>query len=339
MTISEHLHSSGSLSAGRHIAEIEESDIVVAEVIERLGFYPTESVIARWTSHGSEVLLQRVDLVMPGACPDFASWISEFVEPSLQYQPGQVSFVIVSEKPVETLQAFIVQAVPLIEVTSVEIGGYVVLSESGIWSPTCKPGCEPHAKPQTDALLPVVAPSRDALLESYRYIPELGIARKVRDQAMADLDPESDQWRVGAVEELKTVLTSNVVSISNLQIARIASLSMDVRTRDTFLWDIATLEVDPMISARILSGMLPHLKGQWAAPIATMAGICWWVTGNGARANICIDRALADDARYSLATLVRAALLSGLSPIFWIEGVQELTRDECLNGVHIAESA
>jgi len=339
MTISEYPHSSDSTSVSQHIVEIEKCDSITAEVIERLGFFPTESLIALWKSNGAEVLLQRVDLVMPGACPDFNSWITEFVEPSLQYQPEQVSFVIVSETQVEMIREFINGVTPLIEAEFVEVSDYVVLSESGLWSPVCDPGCAPHLKPKTDVTLLGVAPSRGALFESYRYIPELGIARRVREEAMAGLNPESDQWRVGAVEELKKILTNNAAPPSNLQIARVASLSMDVKTRDTFLWDIAALEVIPINSARILSGMLPHLQGPWAAPIATMAGICWWVTGNGARANICIDRALSEDKRYSLATLVRAALLSGLSPRFWIESVQELTRDQCLYGVQIAEPA
>jgi hypothetical protein len=339
MTTSEIAGSSGSESVYEHMAEIDEHDNVAAEVIGRLGFYPLESVIARWISGGSEVLLQRVDLVLPSACADFASWITEFVEPSLRYRPERVSFLVVSEEPIEMLQEFIVQASLFIKAKFVEIDDYVVLSEAGIWCYACDSGCRPHPKPQTEEVLPDVAPSRDALFESYHYIPELGIARKVQQEAFADLEPESDAWRLGAVEELKAFVSGKAESASDVQIARIASLSLDVRTRDTFLWEVATLEVNPLISARIFSGMLPHLRGQWAAPIATMAGICWWVTGNGARANICIDRALSEDQAYSLATLVRAALVSGLSPNFWIESVQELTRDECLYGGQIAESA
>ena len=53
-------------------------------------------------------------------------------------------------------------------------------------------------------------------------------------------------------------------------------------------------------------------------------------------ANVCINRAVTDAPGYSLAIMVRAALEHALPPDFWLESINELTRDECLAGRDVA---
>jgi len=53
--------------------------------------------------------------------------------------------------------------------------------------------------------------------------------------------------------------------------------------------------------------------GYVAAP-ATLLAFCAWQAGDGALANVALDRALGDDPGYSMALLLRDALDSGLSP-------------------------
>src|SRR5262249_56972532 len=50
--------------------------------------------------------------------------------------------------------------------------------------------------------------------------------------------------------------------------------------------------------------------GYVAAPSSLLA-FCAWQSGNGALANLALDRALADDPRYSMAMLLRQAIDSG----------------------------
>ena len=54
-------------------------------------------------------------------------------------------------------------------------------------------------------------------------------------------------------------------------------------------------------------------RGFAAAP-ASLLAFCAWQAGDGALANIALDRALADDRRYSMARLLRQALDSGAPP-------------------------
>jgi len=53
--------------------------------------------------------------------------------------------------------------------------------------------------------------------------------------------------------------------------------------------------------------------GYVAAPASLLAFVAWQ-SGNGALANVALDRALADDARYSMARLLRQAIDSGVPP-------------------------
>jgi hypothetical protein len=53
--------------------------------------------------------------------------------------------------------------------------------------------------------------------------------------------------------------------------------------------------------------------GYVAAPAALLAFVAWQ-SGDGALANVALDRALADNARYSMAVLLRDALDSGAPP-------------------------
>ena len=54
-------------------------------------------------------------------------------------------------------------------------------------------------------------------------------------------------------------------------------------------------------------------RGYVAAPASLLAVVAWQ-SGDGALANVALDRALADNPRYSMALLLRRALDSGASP-------------------------
>ncbi|MGB7450089.1 MAG: DUF4192 domain-containing protein [Ornithinimicrobium sp.] len=57
-----------------------------------------------------------------------------------------------------------------------------------------------------------------------------------------------------------------------------------------------------------------HVPAPWAAPWLTVTGFVAWQAGDGALANIAIERALRCDPRYALARLMSLALTSALPP-------------------------
>ena len=54
--------------------------------------------------------------------------------------------------------------------------------------------------------------------------------------------------------------------------------------------------------------------GYVAAPAALLAFVAWQ-SGDGALANVALDRALADDPRYSMALLLRQVITAGAPPV------------------------
>ena len=78
----------------------------------------------------------------------------------------------------------------------------------------------------------------------------------------------------------------------------------DIRVRDTFLWDMAQPGTDPRAVADRLADLVRCAPAGLVAPAATALAIAHWSSGDGARANVALDRADADDPDYSLAHLV-----------------------------------
>jgi hypothetical protein len=116
------------------------------------------------------------------------------------------------------------------------------------------------------------------------------------------------------------------------QIATTAVGLGDVRVRDTALWDLMQPGVDRDAVASNLASVVRLAPDGHVAPAATVLAICHWTSGDGARANVALEHALADDPDYSLAGLVGASLRSGLPPKAWSDALAGLSRDVCRHG-------
>jgi len=96
------------------------------------------------------------------------------------------------------------------------------------------------------------------------------------------------------------------------EIARITVALRDLRVRDD-----AWARMDPAHAEghlRLWTDVVRRAQpGYVAAPAALLAFVAWQ-SGNGALANVALDRALADDPRYSMATLLREVITAGAPP-------------------------
>ncbi len=94
----------------------------------------------------------------------------------------------------------------------------------------------------------------------------------------------------------------------------------DIGARDACLAWIDTRR--RLLDATI--GMLTELVGRASPPYgaapAALLGFCAWQRGDGALANLAVDRALADDPDYRLARLLASGLACGLPPHAWRDG-------------------
>ena len=99
---------------------------------------------------------------------------------------------------------------------------------------------------------------------------------------------------------------------SDDEIARITVALRDLRVRDD-----AWARMDPAHSAahqRLWIDVVRRAQpGYVAAPAALLAFVAWQ-SGHGALANVALDRALADDPRYSMALLLRQVITAGAPP-------------------------
>ena len=96
------------------------------------------------------------------------------------------------------------------------------------------------------------------------------------------------------------------------EIARITVALRDLRVRDD-----AWARMDPAHAdghLRLWTDVVRRAQpGYVAAPAALLAFVAWQ-SGNGALANVALDRPLADDPRYSMATLLREVITAGAPP-------------------------
>jgi hypothetical protein len=99
---------------------------------------------------------------------------------------------------------------------------------------------------------------------------------------------------------------------TDYEIARITVALRDLRVRDD-----AWARMDPARADAHLRLWIDVLRraqpGHVAAPAALLAFVAWQ-TGDGALANVALDRALADDPSYSMALLLRQVIGAGVPP-------------------------
>ena len=327
------------MNISQHESNIQESIERFEVIVERFGFWPTNSLIAQWFQHEKEILVQRIDLPQDlSLAEDLDQWCDAFLEPINLHSPTSVDIWITPtdrNRETHSLLRLIESRVELARMGNFEftrIDADSILLRSCTRS--CSRSCAKHRWTPSPHLLRI-ADSRSVLSNEFAYQPELGISEKVTRSARENIQRKSAKWRATEVAFLHQTV-GHKIALTESKIARIAQAFTVIGVRDAFLWDLAAQRVDSTATAEQLSAMLPHLTGDLVTPIATVAGTCWWLSGNGAKANMCADRAHEGSRGYALTSLLQAALRAGLPPRFWVEGVLELSRSECLDGGKVA---
>lgn len=325
------MYTNAHLSINQHESDIQESISHFKKIVERFGFWPENSVIARWLIEEEEIFVQRMDLPSDLQSDE---WLEGFIQPIQFHDPTSVEIWITCAEcngDFDGLLDLIYNGISKIEMHGIDVAQ---ITAKNIKLRSCGECISVHSWNST-SLLQEIAASRSTLEHEFAYQPEIGISKIISDHASLNLHQESARWREEEVVFLHQCLADQK-PVTDYLIARISKAFTVTGVRDAFLWDLAAGKVDSASAAEFLSGMLPHLAGDAAVPLATVAGTCWWVSGNGAKANMCVDRDQGSASGYALRTLLQAALRAGLPPQFWIESVLELTRTECLHGGKVA---
>jgi hypothetical protein len=101
-------------------------------------------------------------------------------------------------------------------------------------------------------------------------------------------------------------------SCDDTQAAWLTVLLHDLRVRDD-----AWSRMDPAhrdAHLRLWTDLTRRARPGYVAPSASLLAFVAWQSGDGALANVALDRALADDPRYSMAQLLRQVIAAGAPP-------------------------
>lgn len=317
-------------------------DALLAALPYLLGFHPSESAVLVWLRSGRIALTQRLDL--PPCAEALPAWSAAVWAHHAADISDHVVLVVVSAA--EADPAVVAAVVDVAEERGVGMRDVLRLHDGRWWSLLCSdPDCCP-----ADGR-PIDAGARAAVGAEFTYQGRVPLADRgdlveqfASDAAAAVGVAEHlvsarvrrggiERWRDRRLRRIESLLASDA-PLDDVALAEVLTGLADVRVRDTVLWEAGRWSADAVAHAleRIAAAVRAAPPGT-AAPVATVAGLLAWMCGDGARALTCLERATADDADYSLALLLSAALHAGMSPDAWREGMQVLTRADCRYGM------
>jgi hypothetical protein len=215
-------------------------------------------------------------------------------------------------------------------------------AENGLyWSYVCTdPGCcPPEGTPYTEAdaaaRVAAAAHADVRVLESREELAASVARDPASAAAMRRLTRQAERQLAGLTEQAKAadpLTASRMIAQPGLEavgkviaryrgggspLPRAATARLAVMLRNLRVRDDAWARMDPGHHAAHLRLWTDVTRlappGYVAAPAALLA-FCAWQNGDGALANVALDRALADNPRYSMALLLREALDSGAPP-------------------------
>lgn len=321
------------MSSTPALIQVRGPETMIAVVPYLLGFQPGNClvVIGVTAPHGLVRLLFRYDLPDPpdsartASIADHATTLLHTGKAAVAAIIGYGSGPLVS--PVTDVMRHVLPraGIRLLDVLRVEDGRY--------WSylctePSCCPpdGCPLDPADLAAAILAgrglTVLSSRQALAST--IAPLTGAAADAIDQATvqaarlitADFDALGedavfDKLRRG-VQAAITIYRQGgtITGPSRLAMLALALNSLEVR-------DDAWVRMWPEhreAHLRLWTDVTRHAMPGYVAGPASLLAFVAWQNGDGALANLAIDRALADDPEYTMAVLIRDALLAGLPP-------------------------
>jgi hypothetical protein len=234
------------------------------------------------------------------------------------------------------------------------------------WSYGCDEPCcpaegrlvQPGVRAQVAELFadagPEPAASREEIVESMGSLSETVAqveplvrmrAQELAARLEASANPAAakEQWRDECLARLIPIFAARADGAAEpaadpepAAIAEVLLALADIRVRDTLLWHLAAAS-DGSNCLHYLTAALRAAPTGLVAPVASCAAICAWLLGDGVRANAALDRAVADDPRYSLAWLVTQSISHGLPPSTWRQVMSRLTEVECRYGPSAAD--
>ncbi len=328
-------------------------DALVAAVPYLLGFHPRESAVAVWLQDRRIALTQRLDL--PSVPADHPAWLAAMWHHVMADAADELILVVASAHPADPdLLAMVSERAA---VAGIEVRDMLRIDDGRWWSLLCtdEECCPREGRVVDPGVASAVAAeftlvgraplaARETLESSLGpdAVRQALVAVALAAAPQVPAGPAREPWRDERIAATLRLL-SDGPGDGQQRAERIADALGgldDVRVRDTVLWELSHWNPEALQSA--LARLTTVLRGAPAghvAPAASCAAIVAWLLGDGAIAQIAIERARRDDAEYSLAVLLAASLRAGLPPDAWRESMAALTRDHCRHGADLARAS
>jgi hypothetical protein len=307
-----------------------------------LGFYPTDSLVVIGTdgASGKVQLTLRFDLPDP---PDseIAADISQHALAVLGAQHISAA-VAVGYGPGTRVSPVADALLDAADKADVAISDFLRVEDQRYWSYLCKnPACcppegtpftvegHPAAKIAADAGAPVLA-SREELAASlssfYGKDAEVmhAATRHAEEQAarlvarVARSGQRRSAKRLIAAAGIEAVIEAiDTYRRGDRMLAGDALAWLSAMLRNLRVRDDAWARMDPAhkeAHLRLWTDLTRFARPGYIAPAASLLAFVAWQTGNGALANVALDRAVNDNPNYSMAHLLRQAIDSGAPP-------------------------
>jgi hypothetical protein len=318
-------------------------DALISGLPYLLGFPPVESAVLLWLRGRRLLLTQRIDL--PGDADEIDPWLSAMWSHIAANEADELVIVIVTSRDDASDLAQYVHAVA--EERGLRVRDAIVV-DAGRWrslmctDPEC---CDPAGR-AVDAevsdrvaaefaglgVAPVAA--RERVVEE--FAPDPHGADRVAEVVSAAVPPrgkQREQWRDDIIGEVTARMEVWRADLDSDDAGAVIRGLQDIRVRDTVLWELSNADQPSRFRAlALLTACVRWAPQGHVAPVATCAAISAWLVGDGARAQVALERALADRSDYSLAVLVQHSVRVGLPPAAWGEAMGGLSRQECRHG-------
>lgn len=291
---------------------------VVRAIPYLVGFHPRASVVVLGFGGSGDAYAVRLDLTAADVLIEHVS--------GLVARRGSPHVVVAGYGSGERVTPVVDRVRAALAGHGVEPREVLRVEDGRFWSYLCfEPGCCPvEGRPVGDGQVAAEAvaagltalPGRAELVRTVEPVVGEGM-RRATERAERRLASWADEEAVAEGVRLVRMIVRRAAACpgpppSDEEVAWLGVLMVSLRVRDE-AW-VLMGEGDIDVHIRLWRDVLRRVREPYAPAPACLLAFAAWRAGDGALANIALDRALAADPRYSMARLLRALFISGLPP-------------------------
>lgn len=300
------------------------------------GFTPCDSLVLLGLSGPRKRVTFQLRVDLPGPDDDVAAFADHVVGCVGRQDVDRVLVVLYGDEPGPPTPLDVALWDALVDglAADAEIVDAIVARDGRWWSLDCLDPrcCPPDGTPYDVAGSSRIAAemvlrgnvlrgSRDEIaaeIAPYAGPAQALVAQRCRELYAADRAPDADPWAWShpwvdaAVERWRAVVTARTDTVPALDAEVLASLlfPLDHKTLRDRVAGVCLRHKDR--AKPVLREVLRRAPDDYAAPPATILGLLEWADGDGIRAAVAFERALAADPAYSFAQLLSHGLQHGV---------------------------